>query len=234
MLLEPHIKRRLTRIAIGCVIGLAVAYGVVRYDMGKDETRRAEMRDYALNTPAPEIGGAFALTNQSGQTVTEQNLLGKFALITFGFTFCPDVCPSRIQDMVLAMDVLGADSTKVQPIFVTIDPARDTVAQLKSYVGLYSAPLWGLTGTAAQVDQIAKAYKVYYARSEAGDDDEAEKLADRTDHADSAVGGGDDDYMMDHTTLIYLMGPDGKFVTTFKENTDPAEIATAIRQKIQP
>ncbi|MBI1273417.1 MAG: SCO family protein [Alphaproteobacteria bacterium] len=229
--LEPRIKRRIIRIAIGCVIGLAVAGYVVWHDGGRDRARMEDMRDFALNAPGIEIGGPFTLIDQNGKTVTEQILQGKYSLISFGFTYCPDVCPSRIQDMVLAIDTLGPEGkAKVQPVFITIDPARDDVKQMASYVGLFGEGLIGMTGSAEQIDAVAKAYKVYYAKSSIGEDEEDE--ADpHAAHQQSSE--DDDDYMMDHTTQIYLMGPDGKFITAFGDGV-PDQIAAVLKQRLQP
>jgi cytochrome oxidase Cu insertion factor (SCO1/SenC/PrrC family) len=233
MKLEPRIQRRLTRIAIGCVIGLGLAFVIVKIDMGKDQARMADMRDYALENPTPTIGQApFTLTDQNNQPVTEAILRqNKLSLVSFGFTYCPDVCPSRIQDMVLGIDALGpVDGTKVQPVFITIDPARDNVAQMKKYIGLFGDNLIGLTGTAEQIATVAKTFQVYYAKSKTESDDDAGAHAGHEGHA--VAGDSDDDYMMDHTTLIYLMGGDGRFITTIKEGIEPAALGALLKQNL--
>ncbi len=124
-------------------------------------------------------------------------------LIYFGYTYCPDLCPTGLQSIAHALDQLGADATKVQALYITIDPARDTPAKLKQYVAEFHTGIIGLTGSDAQIAAAAKAYQVYYAKGEQVDEH---------------------DYMMDHSSLIYLMDPQGKFITTFDEEVDPAEI----------
>jgi protein SCO1/2 len=162
------------------------------------------------HTPALHIGGAFTLTNQDGKTVTDQTYRGKYMLVFFGFTFCPDICPTGLQTALNAIDVAGDVAQKqVQPIFITIDPARDTPEKLKDYVRMFGPTLTGLTGTPAQIAAVARAYKVYYAKTEGEDDG--------------------DDYMMDHSGFLYLMGPDGRFIKSFASETTMDELANELR-----
>ena len=156
-----------------------------------------------------EIGGPFALVDQTGAPVTDQSYKGLYRLIYFGYTFCPDACPTELQIMSEAIDDLGPAGDKVQPIFVTIDPARDTVKQLAGYVPAFHKRLVGLTGTPEQIAQIAKEYKVYYAKS------------------DPAAGGG---YAMNHSSFVYLLNPDGKFVTVFSSDMDAEKMAGEIKK----
>ncbi|HZD26429.1 MAG TPA: SCO family protein [Alphaproteobacteria bacterium] len=159
-------------------------------------------------TGVADIGGPFTLVDQDGRTVTEQDFRGKFMLVYFGYTFCPDVCPTELQSMVVAMDDLGADAEQVQPIFVTVDPARDTVAVIHDYVRAFSPTLVGLTGSDSQVRAAAKAWRVYFAKGK-------------------EAGGGA--YLMDHSSFVYLMGPDGRYLTHFAPRTPPEEMAKRIR-----
>src|SRR5262249_5484407 len=144
-----------------------------------------------------KIGGPFTLTNQAGKTVSDRNFLGKYLLIYFGYTYCPDVCPTGLQSIAHAMDQLKGDAGTVQPLYITIDPARDTPAKLKEYIVSFHPKIVGLTGSPDQIAAVAKAYQVYYAKGEKVDEK---------------------DYLMDHSSLIYLMGPDGKFIATFPDN----------------
>jgi protein SCO1/2 len=157
------------------------------------------------------IGGAFTLTDQNGRTVTDQDFRGKLMLVYFGYTFCPDACPTALLQMGQALDTLGADGDAVQPVFITVDPERDTVEQLKTYAANFHPRLAALTGSPAQTAQAAKAYRVYYARA-----------------ADS----GTTDYLMDHTSIIYLMGRDGRYLTHFTHASTPEQIAAAIRKHL--
>ena len=141
------------------------------------------------------VGGPFSLIDQTGKRVTEKDFRGRYTLVLFGFTFCPDVCPSGLQVMAAALDKLGAKADRITPIFVSLDPERDTPAQLGQYVASFHPRLIGLTGTPAEVDAAAKAYRVYY-----------KKVRDEK----SSAG-----YTIDHTALIYLMGPDGSYIAHF-------------------
>lgn len=158
------------------------------------------------------VGGPFTLTDQNGKRVTDQDFRGKYMLIFFGYTYCPDVCPSELQVMSAALDQLGPEADKIQPIFITIDPARDTPETLKVYVSNFHPRLIGLTGSETEIAAVANAYRVYYAK---------------------AQGTGDaPDYLMDHGTILYLMGPDGKFVKHFTYGTEAKGLADALRQTI--
>ena len=154
------------------------------------------------------IGGPFTLTDQTGKTVTQADYKGKYMLIYFGFTFCPDVCPTELQVMAGAVSKLGAKGAEVQPIFITVDPERDTVEVLATYVKQFDPRLVGLTGTPEQIAQVAKAYRVFY-----------QKVKDEETSGD---------YTMDHSSIAYLMGPDGKFLTFFPPGVSPDEMAAKI------
>jgi cytochrome oxidase Cu insertion factor (SCO1/SenC/PrrC family) len=159
------------------------------------------------------VGGPFTLTDQNGKRVTDQDFRGKYMLIFFGFTFCPDVCPSELQVMSAALDQMGSEADKIQPVFITIDPARDTPEAMKVYVSNFHPRLIGLSGSEADIAAVAKAYRVYYAK--------AKGTENQTD------------YLMDHSTILYLIGPDGKFVKHFTYGTEAKGLAEALRQAIQ-
>ncbi len=159
------------------------------------------------------IGGPFVMLNQKGETVTEQMLSGHYTLMFFGFTFCPDVCPTELQVMTAALDSLGEKGKMIVPVFVSIDPERDTVDVVKSYVENFGPRLVGLTGTPAQVAGMAKAYRVYYAKQETKEHPE--------------------EYEMDHSSIIYLMGPNGKFLKHFTYSTDVKALAEGLSQALQ-
>jgi protein SCO1/2 len=160
------------------------------------------------------IGGPFQLTDHNGRAVTDQDFAGKLMLIYFGFTHCPDVCPTELQTMANAVDALGADGARVVPIFITVDPERDTPEQLKGYVAAFHPTMIGLTGSPEQIAAVAKAYKVYYSK------------------APGATPGGD--YQVDHTSFVYLMGPDGAVRALFRSGISDramvAEIQAQLRQ----
>ncbi len=154
-----------------------------------------------------QIGGPYELVDQNGRTVRSSDFQGKFQLIYFGYAYCPDVCPTELAAMAEAVDALGTEADRVQPLFITVDPERDTPDFLAGYVPHFHPRLIGLTGTPEQIAAVAKAFRVYYAKVE----------SDRQT-----------DYLMDHTSFIYLMGPDGNFLTMFRYGMQPAAMADAI------
>jgi protein SCO1/2 len=158
------------------------------------------------------VGGPFTLTDQDGKRVTDQDFRGKYMLIFFGYTYCPDFCPSELQVMSAALDELGSEGDKIQPVFITIDPARDDAATLKIYVGNFHPRMIGLTGSEADIAAVAKEYRVYYAKAKGYEDKP--------------------DYLMDHSTILYLMGPDGNFVKHFTYGTDAKALAQDLREAI--
>lgn len=154
------------------------------------------------------IGGPFALIDQDGKPVSDHDFAGRYRLIYFGYTFCPDVCPTDLARNARAIRALPADvAARVQPIFITIDPARDGPAVLKQYVANFPPRLIGLTGDQAEIDRVARAYKVYASRQ-----------------ATAGAAG----YLMGHTDLTYLMGPDGAPIAFFTGQDTPATVAAAI------
>jgi cytochrome oxidase Cu insertion factor (SCO1/SenC/PrrC family) len=154
------------------------------------------------------VGGPFSLTDQDGKRRSDADFRGKLMLIYFGYTYCPDVCPTTLATMTEALDKLGAKAAEVQPLFITIDPGRDTPEVMKRYVANFYPGLLGLTGSPAEIAAVARAYRVYYAKAENG-----------------AAG---NDYLMDHSGFIYLMGPDGKYLTLLTPQTGAQEMADHI------
>jgi protein SCO1 len=154
------------------------------------------------------IGGAFSLTNQFGKRVSEKDFAGRYLLVFFGFTHCPDVCPAGLQVMSAALDKLGAEADGVAPIFVTVDPARDTPEVMKTYLSAFHPRLVGLTGTESEIQAMSKTYRVF---------------AKRVDDPGSPGG-----YTMDHSGFIYLMDRAGAYLTHFSHSANPDEIANRI------
>lgn len=156
------------------------------------------------------VGGSFALTDQNGRRVTAEDFKGKPFLVFFGFTHCPDICPAELQVMSAALDELGADADEVVPIFITLDPERDTPEAVSAYVANFGDNFVGLTGSPEQIAKAAKAYRVSYQKFQ-----------------DESMG---DNYSIDHSALVYLMGPDGKFVTHIPYGTPPDKMAETLRR----
>ncbi len=165
-----------------------------------------------MGTGTALVGGPFTLINQDGQTVTDKDFSGKHMLIFFGYTYCPDVCPTELQVMTQALVTMGERAAAIRPLFITIDPERDTPEVMKSYVENFGGNLTGLTGSAEQIAAVAKAYRVYYKR--AGSPEAS-------------------DYLMDHSSIIYLMGPDGSFVTHFSYTTDANDLAAKLTDALE-
>lgn len=158
---------------------------------------------------ASMIGGKFALVDQNGKPFTNSDMKGKWQLVFFGYTHCPDVCPTTLNELSLAIDKLGSAARgKVGVVFISVDPERDTPAVLKEYVSSFSAPVAALSGTPAEVAQAAKDYRVYYAKHPTKDG-----------------------YDMDHSALIYVMDPEGRFTATFAPD-DPADKIAERLQKL--
>lgn len=164
--------------------------------------------DRVRSTGAALIGGPFSMVKHTGETVTEKSFAGKPMLLFFGFTFCPDVCPTELQVMAQALAQLADKGADIQPILVSVDPARDTPDVLAAYVANFGERFIGLTGSEAQVAAMAATYRVFY-----------KKVENATDPAS---------YQMDHSSIIYLMGADGKFVKHFTYTTDAKILAEGI------
>jgi cytochrome oxidase Cu insertion factor (SCO1/SenC/PrrC family) len=160
------------------------------------------------------IGGAFTLSDVHGNIVTESNLKGRYSLVFFGFTHCPDICPLALQVMTQALDAAGPAANKVQPVFITVDPERDTPASMAAYVASFHPRFLALTGTPEQVQGAAKSYRVYAAKAPLKD----------------AEGKETGDYTVTHTGFIYLMDRDGRYLAHFQKDATPEDIAARLRQ----
>ncbi|XP_004603953.2 protein SCO1 homolog, mitochondrial [Sorex araneus] len=193
-------------LAITFAVGGAVLAGM-KY-LKKEKTERLE-RQRQRSIGKPLLGGPFSLTTHLGEPKTDKDYLGQWVLIYFGFTHCPDVCPEELEKMIQVVDEIDSIPTlpNLTPLFITIDPERDTKEAIANYVKEFSPKLVGLTGTKGEIDQVARAYRVYYSP---GPKDE------------------DEDYIVDHTIIMYLIGPDGEFLDYFGQNKKNAEIAGSI------
>lgn len=172
-------------------------------------------RPLSAVTPAAgesAIEGHFSLTDHNGAAVTSETYNGQYRLVFFGFTACPAICPAGMKKMTEALNLLDKDAERVQPLFITLDPARDTASVMKDYAAQYHPRIVGLTGTQEQVTAVQKEYKVYATRVE-----------------DDVTGS----YNIDHSSFIYLMGPDGKFLTVFGSDETPAAVADTVRHYLR-
>ena len=148
------------------------------------------------------VGGAFELIDQDGNNVNENSFPNKFKLIYFGFTFCPDVCPVGLTTISEALDTLGTKAKKIKPLFITVDPLRDTVDVLKNYKESFHESFTFLTGSPEQIRAVAKLYKVYFRKTSE-----------------------DDDYLVDHSAITYIMSPSGGYLKHFGPNVSSSEIS---------
>jgi protein SCO1/2 len=171
----------------------------------------AEIMDILMWNREP-VGGPFELIDHAGKPRTERDFRGKLMLVYFGFTYCPDICPTDLQAIGLALDKLGAEAERVQPLFITVDPERDTAQHLAEYVPMFHPRLIGLTGSADAIRKAADAYKVYYAKVDLGKDPS--------------------DYTVDHTAFIYLMDRDGNYLGFFPPGTTADRMVEIIRPRL--
>jgi protein SCO1 len=156
------------------------------------------------------IGGPFTLSTPDGTTVTDQTYRGKWLLVYFGYTFCPNSCPTTLLEVATALKKLGPHAPQVQPLFITVDPEHDTPKVMQQYTASFDPRIVGLTGTQQQIAAVAQEYGVYYLRHPSGP--------------------GADDYVMDHSTYLYVMDPQGKFVRAFDTNESGDRIADVLRE----
>jgi len=156
------------------------------------------------------IGGPFTLQDGSGKTVTDKDFRGKYMLVYFGYTFCPDVCPTTLNAVADAMDKLGPEAGRIKPLFITVDPKRDTATVVKQYAAAFGPSIEGLTGTPEEIAAVAKEYRVYY--------------------AEHRTGPGPNDYSMDHSSVLYLMSPDGGFIAPVRADQSGDEIAANLKK----
>src|SRR6185437_8072591 len=174
------------------------------------------------DTLPSQFGGSFSLTDQYGKRRTDADFRRSYMLIFFGYTYCPDVCPTTLAVEAEALDKLGARAKRIVPIFISVDPKRDTPEKLRSYLSSFDAKqpssrpdFIGLTGTDEEIANAAKAYRVYYRA-----------------HIDARAENGD--YSVDHTGEVYLMGPEGKFVAYYSQGILPDEMAADLMSKTSP
>jgi protein SCO1 len=203
-MMAPGANSRRLRLAVALLAGLVLLGAGVFFGLA----HRDQPRGAAGTMLASAIGGSFRLVDQNGKRVTDADLRGKWSLVYFGYTHCPDACPTALNDIAIALDELGPKRDAVRPVFITVDPERDTPEVLKSYVTSFDAPILALSGTPEEVAQAAKAYRVYYAK-----------------HPEA---GGD--YSMDHSSVIYVMDPEGRFTASFTHQSTPEEIAERLKK----
>ena len=161
---------------------------------------------------SPAIGGPFALTASDGRTISDQTYRGEWLLIYFGYTSCPDACPTALNDMGVALDRLGAEAAALQPVFITVDPKRDTREMLSEYLKSFDPRIVALTGNEEQITGVIKEYRVFVAAHQSGDSN----------------------YLVDHSNYFYLINPEGKFVHLLPGDLAGEGIAEQLRRLMKP
>src|SRR3546814_52698 len=208
----------LSRILLIVVLGLMLAGGgLIAWNYVQQPQSGAIVSSETRSSGSALIGGPFTLTDQTGQRRSEADLKGHYALVYFGYTYCPDICPTSLSTMTQGLDLLAeqaADKAQaVLPVFITVDPERDTVEALATYAEHFHPRLLALTGTLEEVADAAKAYRIYYQKVEEPDAS---------------------DYLMDHSSVIYLMAPDGSYLTHFTHASTAENIAKALAERVDP
>jgi len=191
---------RLLLVLSAFLAGLVLCFAVVLLVTGRGST--------PMIAAPSGIGGSFRLTDQNGKTITDQDLKGRPFLVFFGFTHCPEVCPTALFDISEILGKLGPDAEKVNALFITVDPERDTPEKLKEYLSSFNPRLIGVGGNAEALAAVAKAYRVYYKK----------------------IPLKDGDYTMDHTAIVYLMDKNGQFVAPFSLKRRPEDAAADLRR----
>lgn len=200
-------SRLLTIAAIGLAAGAIVAAVLLRPAEGP-----AGQGSQSVSSGKALIGGPFSLIDQTGKRVTEKDFAGKAMLVYFGYTSCPDVCPAGLQVIAAALDKLGNKASKITPVFITVDPERDTPESMAAYVKSFHPSIVGLTGSLAETGAAAKAYRVY-----------AKKAPDERNPGN---------YSVDHSSFMYLMSGTGEFVRHFPHTISPDQLAEALGKSL--
>jgi protein SCO1 len=191
---------RLLLVLAAFLAGLVLCFTVVLLVTGRGGA--------PMVTAPSTVGGPFSLTDQNGKTITDKDLKGHPFLVFFGFTHCPEVCPTALFEISEIFNKLGPDAEKVNALFVTVDPERDTPEKLKEYLSSFNPRVIGVGGNADALAAVAKAYRVYYKK----------------------VPLKDGDYTMDHTAIVYLMDKNGQFVAPFSLKRRPEDAAADLRR----
>lgn len=192
------------RVLLWALVGVVVLGFVAQWawQNWSDRTPRT-----AMESARDLISGEFALIDHTGAAVTDETYRGKWLVVFFGYTFCPDVCPTTLTTVSEAVDRLGAAASQVQPLFITVDPQRDTVDRMAEYVAAFDAGIVGLTGAPEQIEAAAASFRAYYAKASAANDS---------------------DYLMDHSALLYILDPNGRFAAFVSTGGDVEAIVAKL------
>jgi protein SCO1/2 len=191
---------RTSTILLVCALVLSAAVGSLLWRLG----------DGGREAAASSVGGPFRLIDQDGRVRTDKDFRGRWVLAYFGYTYCPDVCPTTLAQMANTLRKLGPEAARVTPVFITVDPERDTPSVLKTYLASFGPRFVGLTGKPADIAKVAHAYRVYYAKH--------------------PLGGGN--YAVDHSSVIYLLDTDGRFVKAYDDSASASAIASDLKSQM--
>lgn len=210
--MNTDIKHRLKRTFFIVLVGVAIgaAWGLMEAQNQPAMVVQKQVT-YVEPMAGVVVGGDFTLLDENGEIVTHNDFAKNYKLIFFGFTFCPAICPGELQKMSAILEALGADAQKIKPIFVSVDPERDSPEVIKDYMTLYDSRITGLTGTPDQIESIKANYRVYATKIE------NDMMSD---------------YMIDHSAFMYFMSPDDKLITLYPLQDDAENIAADIRKRL--
>lgn len=253
-------KNRVLRFAILGLIGFLLGAVIAWFQMDREENADAPVMQQTTAgtvaadpvTTASTVGGAFTLVTEEGEMVTEASWPDTYKLVFFGFTYCPDICPATLEKISIVLEDLGETADMITPLFITVDPARDTVEAMAGYMASYDPRIVGLTGSQAQIDQAIDAYKVYAARDENPQADTADadhsghdmhathddphaghSENDEAEHEDHGMSPQSHAYLMQHSAYVYLMSPDNQLVKILSANDSIAEMQSAIESALE-
>lgn len=210
--MKDHLKNRLKRTVILSLVAVVIGGGIGFFQAKDPKSRVVEKPSRLEPMAGIQVGGPFELIDENGQTVSDKDFSDVYKLIYFGFASCPAICPTELQKIAGTMKALPEEQAdKVQPLFITIDPARDTVEVMHDYVALFYPRLKGLTGSQEQIDRVLKSYRVY-----------ASKVQDE----------GMSDYTMDHSSFIYLMSPDDRLLSMYRIQDTAEKMAQDVQARL--
>ena len=212
-------------LAGGALLAAALGAVYLARDRGAQVSSTASAEKPLAEPGSVPIGGPFTLVDHTGSTVTEKDYRGKYLLVFFGFTHCPDVCPTTLYEIAQTLDRLGDKAQAVQPLFISVDPVRDTPETLAEYVKAFHPKIIGLTGTKAQIDKAVGAYRAFYEMRNPSENEVAPTRKQRT----TKPGG---DYLVSHTSYTYLMSPQAQYLSHFSYGTTPEQMAKTIQKAI--
>lgn len=192
-------------------LGALVAAGTLLMMQPLPQASKSAVLGKTITTGKADIGGPFTLVSTNGEIVHDQSYRGKWLLIFFGYTFCPDVCPTSLNNVSIALESLGSVASDIQPLFITVDPQRDTREVLAAYLKSFDSRILGLTGSQAEIDRVTKGFRIY---------------------AESQRSEGNDNYLVSHSAYVYLMDSQGVFVNVIQGTTSGEEMAGWVRKEM--